>query len=229
MIQSRLSQILLLSTLLFSCRHPEDSATRDQQQPFAKNPLATKPSAAEQQKNECQDARIVTKTCEDNMVQTHVGCSGGTYNVRCAPCLDLRATTCSPDSTPTVVPECGSNYKGTCVAKANDSSSTGKTLVCNAAPGKTTGKLKFTGVGSGNMEAQFEVVEGALKNKTFKSSSCDSEPGAIEASYICQIATSTDSGYEVRLASIGSSSLYGSVQAWTMSGKKAVENHGECN
>ena len=47
---------------------------------------------------------------------------------------------------------------------------------------------------------------------------CAQDKGAIEAAYTCNAMTSTDSGYEVRLFSIGGSSLHASIQAWNMMG-----------
>lgn len=53
---------------------------------------------------------------------------------------------------------------------------------------------------------------------------CKWDTGAIETSYSCNIFTSTDSGYNVRLFSIGGSQLYASVQSWTMGGNGALQS-----
>lgn len=51
------------------------------------------------------------------------------------------------------------------------------------------------------------------------SGECQRDAGAIEMAMTCNVMTSTDSGYEVRLFSIGGSSLYASVTPWSMAGK----------
>lgn len=51
------------------------------------------------------------------------------------------------------------------------------------------------------------------------SGECQRDAGAIELAMTCNVMTSTDSGYEVRLFSIGGSTLSASVTPWSMAGK----------
>jgi hypothetical protein len=48
---------------------------------------------------------------------------------------------------------------------------------------------------------------------------CRSDEGAIEMALTCNVMTSTDSGYSVRLYSIGGPSLTASITPWSMLGK----------
>ncbi|MCX6125320.1 MAG: hypothetical protein NTV34_11335 [Proteobacteria bacterium] len=74
------------------------------------------------------------------------------------------------------------------------------------------------------MTATLTTMEG----QTYASHACESVPGAIEESYFCGFFSSTDSGYDVRIGSIGSSTLFGSVKTWTMVGESEAESLGQC-
>ncbi|MDZ4661696.1 MAG: hypothetical protein SGJ18_08755 [Pseudomonadota bacterium] len=51
------------------------------------------------------------------------------------------------------------------------------------------------------------------------SGECRRDEGAIELSLTCNVMTSSDSGYEVRLFSTGGRSLHSTVTPWSMAGK----------
>ena len=50
------------------------------------------------------------------------------------------------------------------------------------------------------------------------SAECHGDKDAIELAITCNVMTSTDSGYEVRLYSIGGPTLHASVTPWSMAG-----------
>ncbi len=62
------------------------------------------------------------------------------------------------------------------------------------------------------------IPTGETTGTTF-SGVCLRDIGAIELAVTCNVMTSTDSGYEVKLFSIGGPSLYASVTPWSMAGK----------
>ncbi len=51
------------------------------------------------------------------------------------------------------------------------------------------------------------------------SAECTQDYGAIELSLTCNVNTSTDSGYTIRLGSIGNQSLAAALTPWSMLGK----------
>lgn len=62
------------------------------------------------------------------------------------------------------------------------------------------------------------ILSGETSGSTV-SGECRSDDGAIELSITCSIMTSSDSGYEVRLFSIGGPSLHATITPWSMAGK----------
>lgn len=65
------------------------------------------------------------------------------------------------------------------------------------------------------------VPAGETSGQTFEAT-CKADSGAIELAYTCNVMTSTDSGWEVKLFSIGGSKLKASFQPWNMQGKGEV-------
>ncbi len=60
------------------------------------------------------------------------------------------------------------------------------------------------------------------------SGACKNEEGAIEFSIICRVSVTSNSGYEVRLFSIGGPDLTASVTPWSPAGKgRSVSLHCE--
>ena len=57
------------------------------------------------------------------------------------------------------------------------------------------------------------ILSGALDGE------CQYDEGAIDLSLTCNVMTSTDSGYEVKLFSTGGSSLKATISSWNMAGK----------
>lgn len=51
---------------------------------------------------------------------------------------------------------------------------------------------------------------------------CRADEGALELSMTCDIMTSSDSGYEVHLFSIGGPALFATVTPWVMGGEKQI-------
>ncbi|MCC2680241.1 MAG: hypothetical protein K0R29_2817 [Pseudobdellovibrio sp.] len=62
------------------------------------------------------------------------------------------------------------------------------------------------------------VPTGETSGEVYKGE-CRRDEGAIELAITCNVMTSTDSGYEVRLFSFGGPQLGASVAQWSMAGK----------
>ncbi len=114
------------------------------------------------------------------------------------------------------VTACGIKKATTSSVEASNS----KALVCGT-KAKNGMVVKFD---RQNMKATLTTAQG----DSYESHTCGQEEGAIEASYACSFFSSTDSGYSVRIASIGSAALYGSVTPWTMTGEGKAISLGEC-
>ncbi len=75
----------------------------------------------------------------------------------------------------------------------------------------------FQNLGTSDAKVELSVPTDESSVETY-SGQCSSDEGAIELAVTCQIMTSTDSGYQVRLFSTGGSSLTASVTPWSMVG-----------
>ena len=94
----------------------------------------------------------------------------------------------------------------------------GKDLVCRQDAQDNVYVAFFSNVGQKEMDVKLYVPVGETDGNLYEAT-CVSDQGAIEAAYTCEVFTSSDSGYSVKLFSIGSSDLYGSVKEWNMAGE----------
>lgn len=96
-----------------------------------------------------------------------------------------------------------------------------KTITCRRHVQDSSTIVRFVNVGKA-MTARLFVPAGETAGN-WVTGRCKSDTGAIETSYTCNLFTSTDSGYNVRLFSIGGSQLYASVQSWSRRGKGPLQ------
>jgi len=96
-----------------------------------------------------------------------------------------------------------------------------KTITCRRHVQDSSTIVRFVNVGKA-MTVRLFVPAGETAGN-WVTGKCKWDTGAIETSYSCGIFTSTDSGYNVRLFSIGGAQLYASVQSWTMTGNGPLQ------
>lgn len=65
---------------------------------------------------------------------------------------------------------------------------------------------------------QKSIVQLSVANRTLKGA-CVSQQGAIELSVICNVLWNSDSGYKLKVFSIGGRMLVAQVAAWSMAGE----------
>ncbi len=81
---------------------------------------------------------------------------------------------------------------------------------------------RFINIESRNTQLELFVNNDDASSVSKYAGQCRSAPGAIELSLICNVMTSTDSGYEVRLYSTGGATLRASAKTWSMAGSGQV-------
>ncbi len=91
-----------------------------------------------------------------------------------------------------------------------------KTITCRRNVQDSSTIVRFVNVGKATAVRLFVPAGETAGN--WVEGRCKWDAGAIETSYTCNLFTSTDSGYNVRLFSIGGADLFASVQSWTMTG-----------
>jgi hypothetical protein len=99
----------------------------------------------------------------------------------------------------------------------------GRTVVCKRPVLDASLSATFTNVGKTGMKVSIFVPTGEFSGRRHQGP-CRAQAGAIEASYTCTVFTSTDSGYDVALFSIGGPGLTATVQSWTMVGPGPKES-----
>ncbi|MGE0528635.1 MAG: hypothetical protein AB7G93_08530 [Bdellovibrionales bacterium] len=78
----------------------------------------------------------------------------------------------------------------------------------------------FTGLQPGSITMVQLLVPTGESSYNPYAGSCTPDAGADEFAVTCEVMTSTDSGYTVRLYSEGSPELVATAQAWSMAGKR---------
>ena len=76
---------------------------------------------------------------------------------------------------------------------------------------------RFSNLGTQAAKIDLSVPKGESSAKAF-SGICFSDQESVELAVTCSVMTSTDSGYEVKLFSLGGKELKASVTRWSMAG-----------
>ncbi len=82
---------------------------------------------------------------------------------------------------------------------------------------------QFKNIGTKEVFVELFIPKDDTEGTTY-TALCAKDKGAIELSLSCNVMTSTDSGYKVRLYSKGGSELTASVARWNMLGTQAPKN-----